>query len=85
MSLILLLMLGCYSTAESNAINWVHNKSIARPVHSVWCERDRDSDGIVQCKIAIEHGRLFHYKLKCYNSNIKSFPNKEKCVEVLDE
>lgn len=85
MKLILLLMLGCYSTAESNAINWVNRKSIARPVHSVSCEKDIDGDGIVQCRIAIEHGRLFHYKLKCFNSNIRSFPNKEKCIEVLDE
>jgi hypothetical protein len=85
--ILIILLSSCYSVSEHNAIEWVHQAAPARPIHSVSCqERDLDGDRWVRCDVLIEDvGRLFPYKLKCFNSAIGLAPFKARCIEVLDE
>ena len=83
--LLLLILSGCYSVAEHNAKEWVEQKAVARPIHSLWCDEDWDGDNWVICSISVESvGKLFNYKLKCYNSSLGYVPFKDRCQEVWD-
>jgi fatty-acid desaturase len=82
---ILIFLIGCNSAAEKNAVTWVKDKSIARPIHHVDCETVKDKHGKVNCSVATESvGRLFDYKLKCYNRDWFN-PVKTNCVEVVSD
>jgi hypothetical protein len=82
---ILIFLFGCNGAAENNAAAWVKEKSIARPIHHVDCETVKDKQGRVSCSVSTESvGRLFDYKLKCYNRDWLH-PVKTNCIEVRNE
>lgn len=86
MNLFLVLLLGCQTSAEVRAKDWIRKHEPTAPIYSLYCEdKSWGGDGRVDCTIQIEEiGRIFTYKLKCYNSN-KPPSFDEGCIEALDD
>lgn len=83
---IFLVLIGCQDTAENYAKSWIRSHNPTAPISGLTCEADQYAvDGRVNCVVKIEEvGRIFTYKLKCYNSN-KLAHFKNGCIEALDD
>lgn len=84
MIFVFLLLIGCPGTAESYAKSWMRSHNPTAPIAEIFCYEMEDVDGRVNCVVNIEEvGRIFTYKLKCYNSN--KLAHQNGCIEALDD